>query len=908
MGWEDRLNDAVKSAISTALSNAVRNHDAVITPEHLLSALLSTPNSRAVAVLKQAGVNVQELHSQVKRYLENLPKGDSQDIDGMWTPQREPVVAERTKLVIGVAWDEMRRAKALRITSEHLLLAILQDYQKTSLEDMPDVPQDTGDGKPRKRFVNPNGHGKQYLENAGFDLATARNTIANFAQSTPPSVDCQEFSTTQFNPQKAPASKTPQLDQLSVDLTERARTGRIKPLIGRDAELQKLIRVMLHEDKNNAMIIGEPGVGKTAVVEALAQRIARGDVPDELKNMRLVRLDLNNIVAGTQYRGQMEERVQAVLKEVRENPNIITFIDEIHTLIGAGSSEGGLDIGNIVKQALARGELRCIGATTTKEYSKYFEHDGALTRRFGSPIIVEEPSVEETVEMLKGRRQLLEAHHHVTIPDESLIAAAQLTRRYVKDRKSPDAPLDVVDDACAKIRLTKDAEVPEAILRLEGKLQKLAAQREAEPDIRKKEDIREQELQLLDEVSKQRKEWMDSREQTTTTVSTDDVAEVISSWTGVPVKQLSTDEITRLRNMEQKLHERVIGQDKAITALSKAVRRAQFGLKSSKGTEAFVFLGPTGVGKTESARSLAEFLFGDESALVQIDMSEYMEKHSVSRLIGAPPGYVGYDEGGQLTERVRRKPYSVVLLDEVEKAHEDVFNILLQVLEDGSLTDGQGRKVDFSNTIFILTSNLGVGEAFRKTAAGSKQIGFAAPQPQESANQQEVSKEIFEDTITKAYIDHFRPELRNRIGKDNVVVFHKLNETNIRSIVDLVLANVAKRDGLKSRDLTFEVTEAGKDLLAKLGYDPAMGARPLKAVIEHQVVDQIVDGIAEGKFEDGATIHFDVDESGTGLRAVTKPEVQTSAPAASPKKGHTTRGKNATPAKGSPDSQGKSVE
>ncbi len=908
MGWEDRFNDAVKSAISTALSNAVRNHDAVITPEHLLSALLSSPNSRAVAVLKQAGVNVPELHAQVKRYLDSLPKGQTQDIDGMWTPQRDPVIAERTKLVLGVAWDEMRRAKASKVTSEHLLLAFLQDFQATPLEEMPDVPQDTTSGKPKKRFIDPNGHDKQYLEGAGFDLATARNTIASFAQSTPPSVDYQEFATTQFNPQRAPASKTPQLDELSVDLTERARTGKIKPLIGRDAELQKLIRVMLHEDKNNAMIIGEPGVGKTAVVEALAQRIARGEVPDQLKNTRLVRLDLNNIVAGTQYRGQMEEKVKAVLKEVRENPNIMVFIDEIHTLIGAGSSEGGLDIGNILKQALARGEMRCIGATTTKEFGKYFEHDGALTRRFGSPIIVEEPSVEETVEMLKGRRQLLEAHHHITIPDEALISAAQLTRRYVKDRKSPDAPLDVVDDACAKLRVTKEAEVPDAILRLEGKLQKLAAQREAEPDLRKKEAIRAQEVELLDDVWKQRKEWMDSREQTTSQLAVDDVAEVISSWTGVPVKQLSTDEITRLRNMEQKLHERVVGQDDAVKALSKAVRRAQFGLKSAKGTDAFVFLGPTGVGKTESARALAEFLFGDEDAMVQIDMSEYMEKHSVSRLIGAPPGYVGYEEGGQLTERVRRKPYSVVLLDEVEKAHEDVFNVLLQILEDGHLTDGQGRKVDFSNTILILTSNLGVQGALRRIATQTKQIGFAAPQTLEPSTNEAANYEKFKDTVVTAYNEHFRPELRNRIGKDNVVVFHQLGQTNIRDIVDLVLANVAKRDGLKSRDLTIEVSEAGKDLLAKLGYDVEMGARPLKAVIEHQVVDQIVDGLAEGKFEDGATIRFDVDGKGTGLSAAAVHEVSAAAPATTPKKLRGTRGKHASPAPNTADSQGKTVE
>ena len=649
-----------------------------------------------------------------------------------------------------------------------------------------------------------------------------------------------------------PNSQTPTLDEYGRDLTKVAAEDKLDPVIGREKEIERVIQILSRRTKNNPVLIGEPGVGKTAIVEGLAQRIQEGKVPEVLEGKRVITLDMASVVAGSKYRGEFEERFRKITNEIRESGNVILFIDELHTVIGAGAAEGAIDAANILKPALARGELQCVGATTLNEYRKYIEKDAALERRF-QPITVGEPTVEETVEILKGLRDRYEAHHKVEITDASIEAAARLSDRYISDRFLPDKAIDLVDEAASRVRLSSTT-APSNLKTLEKELEKIQHEKQAavtEQDFEKAAQLRDEERKVKEELQSMKEEWDKEKGVAKTTVTEEDIAEVVSSWTGVPVSRLAQEESERLLKLEEILHERVIGQDDAVVAVSKAVRRARAGLKDPKRPiGSFIFLGPTGVGKTELARALAEALFGDEEAMIRLDMSEYMERHTVSKLIGAPPGYVGYEEAGQLTEKVRRRPYSVVLFDEVEKAHPEVFNILLQVLEDGRLTDAQGRTVDFRNTVLIMTSNVGAS-----TLRG-KRLGFGG------GSEQDVYKEMKENIMSELKRT-FRPEFLNRI--DDTIVFHALSKENLRRIVDLMLQEV--NDRLKDHDLRVEVSEEAKDVLAEEGFSEEYGARPLRRAILSAIEDAISEGLLEGKFKAGDTIEAYAEDDEVKLRA-----------------------------------------
>ena len=642
------------------------------------------------------------------------------------------------------------------------------------------------------------------------------------------------------------SAATPTLDGLARDLTEIAREGTLDPVIGRSKEITRVIEVLARRTKNNPVLIGEPGVGKTAIAEGLAQQVVSNEVPEILRDKRVMTLDMGTVVAGTKYRGEFEDRMKKVMEEIRQAGNIILFIDELHTLIGAGGAEGAIDASNILKPSLARGELQCIGATTLDEYRKYIEKDAALERRF-QPIQVDEPSVDETIQIIKGLRDRYEAHHRVKITDEAVEAAAKMSDRYISDRFLPDKAIDLIDEAGSKVRL-RSYTTPPNLKELEVKLEAIRSEKNAavqSQEFEKAASYRDKEQKMKEELETTKAAWKEKQGQTESEVTVNDIASVVAMWTGIPVDKIAETESAKLLNMEEILHQRVIGQKEAVLSISKAIRRARAGLKDPKRPiGSFIFLGPTGVGKTELGRALAEVMFGDEDAMIRIDMSEYMEKHSTSRLVGSPPGYVGYEEGGQLTEKVRRKPYSVVLLDEIEKAHPDVFNILLQVLEDGRLTDSKGRTVDFRNTVIIMTSNVGATELKK-----NRYVGFNI---QDGESDYDDMKEKMLAELKKT----FRPEFLNRV--DDMIVFHSLEKEHLREIVSLMSDELSKR--LAEQDIELVLTESAKDKITEEGYDPEYGARPLRRALQKHVEDRLSEELLEGKVLMGEKVIVDVED------------------------------------------------
>jgi ATP-dependent Clp protease ATP-binding subunit ClpC len=717
--------------------------------------------------------------------------------------------------------DEARRLNHHYIGTEHLLLGLVREGE---------------------------GIAAGVLESLGVNLERVRGETARILSQSMPQAHAAARGT----------SRTPTVDQLGMDLTAMSRAGKLDPVIGRQREIERVIQILSRRTKNNPVLIGEPGVGKTAIAEALAYRIVSGDVPETLRGKRLLTLDIGSLVAGTKYRGEFEERLKKVIDEIRSAGNCVLFIDELHTLVGAGAAEGAVDAANILKPSLGRGELQCIGATTLDEYRKHIERDAALERRF-QPILVEEPSVDETVDILRGIKSRYEDHHRVVISDEALRSAAILAARYVADRFLPDKAIDVVDEAASRVRI-KRAMTPASLKEAMKGLELVRKEKEdaiASQQYELAAELRDRELKLADKIEKMELGWQSEQESERPVVTDEDIATVVSMWTGIPVSRIASEESSRLLHMEEALHKRIVGQDEAIVAISKSVRRARAGLKDPRRPiGSFIFLGPTGVGKTELVRALSEFMFGSEEALVRLDMSEFMEKHSVARLVGAPPGYVGYDEGGQLTEAVRRKSYSAILLDEIEKAHPEVFNMLLQIFEDGVLTDAKGRKVDFRNTIIAMTSNVGA-ELLKKEHA----IGFAVKTDESKTEQS--AYERMKDKVLGELKNTFRPEFLNRI--DGVVVFHSLNRQHIRQIVDLMLGVVDRQ--LAEKQIRLEVTDDAKDLLGDKGFDEQFGARPLRRVIQNHVEDPLSEGLLDGRFRAGETVVIDAEGNEVVLRS-----------------------------------------
>ena len=691
-------------------------------------------------------------------------------------------------------------------------------------------------------------------------MCWSRSASTSTRSATRSSASCSQSSSAGPTPETKRASKTPTVDQLGINLTDAAKAGKLDPVIGREKEIERVIQILGRKTKNNPALIGEPGVGKTAIAEGLAHRIVAGDVPDILLNKRVLTLDIGSLVAGTKYRGEFEERLKKIIEELRNTNDAVLFIDELHTLVGAGAAEGAIDAANILKPPLSRGELQCIGATTLDEYRKYIERDAALERRF-QPVMVEEPTMEQTVDILLGIRERYEQHHKVTITDEAVKAAADLSIRYITDRHLPDKAIDLIDEAASRVRL-RHASAPPTLREAQKELERVTKEKDAAINNQEYEEaatLRETEATVKEKVDTLRAEWQATISGEQPTVGEEEIAQVVAMWTGIPVTRISEQESERLLHMEDALHDRVIGQQEAIEIIAKAVRRARAGLKDPKRPiGSFIFLGPTGVGKTELAKALAEFMFGSEDALIKIDMSEFMERHNVSRLVGAPPGYVGFDEGGQLTEAVRRKNYAVVLLDEVEKAHPEVFNILLQILEDGHLSDAKGRRVDFRNCIIIMTSNLGA-----KQLQTNSSLGFRVQGTSDEARA-ESSYELMKEKVAAELKNNFRPEFLNRI--DATVVFRSLTVEEIAQIVDLMLERV--RDQLRAQQMSLEVTDAAKEHIIKLGYDVAYGARPLRRVIQNMVEDVLAEHLLLGRYEPGTTIVVDKDpEAGLDIHA-----------------------------------------
>jgi len=798
----EKFSERARRVLTLAQEEAQHLNHNYIGTEHILLGLVREEDGVAAKVLVNLGAGLGKVRSAVEFIIGRGEKPGTGEIG----------LTPRAKRVIELAIDEARHLGHNYIGTEHLLLGLLREGE---------------------------GVAAGVLDSLGITLERARaETIRVLSQDT--SAKSRLVRT---------ASRTPTLDQLSIDLTAAARAGKLDPVIGRQKEIERVTQILSRRTKNNPALIGEPGVGKTAIVEGLAHRIVAGDVPETLEGKRLITLDIPMVVAGTKYRGEFEERLKKIIEELKAAGNCILFIDEFHTIVGAGAAEGAVDAANILKPSLARGELQCIGATTLDDYRKYIERDPALERRF-QPVLVEEPTVDQTLEILRGIKVRYEEHHKLSITDEALSAAATLSARYIPDRFLPDKAIDLVDEAASRVRI-RHRTVPISLKEL----------RAAEEAVRKDKDaalatqqydyaaeLRERELQIQDKIKKQEAEWQAEQETQKPVVTDKDIAEVVSMWTGIPLVQLTENEMARLLEMENVLHKRIIGQDEAITTVAKAVRRARAGLKDPRHPIGnFIFLGPTGVGKTELARALAEFMFGSEDSLIRIDMSEFMEKFAVSRLVGAPPGYVGYEEGGQLTEAVRHKGYSCILLDEIEKAHPDVFNILLQIFDDGHLSDAKGRRVDFRNTIIIMTSNIGA-EVIRKGTS----IGFTSHANEHKVQQMEY--EAMKDKLLGELKKNFRPEFLNRI--DGVVVFHALDREQIRQIVDLMLNLVGKE--LTDKGMKLEVSEAAKDFLGEKGYDEVFGARPLRRTIQNLVEDRLAEEVLRGKYQMGDTILIDL--------------------------------------------------
>ena len=793
-----RYTEKAKRAIMIAQEEAINLNHEYIGTEHILIGLIKEEEGVASQVLRQLGVNIDKVVEEVERL---VGKGEYQQVG-------EIAFTPRAKKILELASQEASQLKNNYIGTEHILLGLIKEGSGVAVRILVDL---------------------------GVNLDNVYSEIMKVLMES----GTQGFASA---PGKR-TTKTPALDEFGRDLNKLAREDKLDPVIGRSTEIQRVIQILSRRKKNNPCIIGEAGVGKTAIVEGLAQKITNNDVPEILKEKKIICLDLALIVAGTKYRGEFEKRLKKIVKEVQESNDVILFIDEIHTLVGAGAAEGAIDASNILKPALARGELQVIGATTADEYRKYIEKDAALERRF-QPIYISEPSIEETVKILQGLRDKYEAHHKIKITDEALEAAAHLSARYVSGRFLPDKAIDLVDEAASRIKLQNTISPPD-IKEVEIGLNKIRKEKESTvklQEFEKAAQLRDREKKLEDELQKMKEKWETRRRVNKVGVTGEDIAEIVSSWTGIPIFSIKEEEAQKLLRMEEELHKRIIGQDEAIISISKAIRRARAGMKSPKRPiGSFIFLGPTGVGKTELARTLAEFLFGDENALISLDMSEYMEKFAVSRLVGAPPGYVGYEEGGQLTEKVRRKPYSVVLLDEIEKAHPDVFNILLQIFEDGRLTDSQGRVVDFKNTVIIMTSNVGA-TLIKKGAT----LGFRGTNEPEEISYKDIKSRVMGE-LNKT----FRPEFLNRI--DEVIVFKSLTKEEIKKIASLIINNEVKKL-LEEQKIDLETAEEVKELLTKEGYDSNFGARPLRRTIERLIENPISEKLLAGEFKEGDCI------------------------------------------------------
>src|SRR5688572_14655598 len=816
----------VRKVLAMAREEAARLHHEYVGTEHILLGLIREGEGVAAAVLQNLSVDLDEIQQKIE---DTVKKGKASQTTGPDLPY-----TSRAKKVLELAMSEARELSHSYVGTEHLLLGLLREEK---------------------------GIAAQVLTDAGVNLDAARAETLRILGTEMPQPNAsgqQGGSAPQTSmPKGEKKSKTPALDHFCRDLTQLAAEGQLDPTIGRAKEIERVMEVLSRRKKNNPVLIGEPGVGKTAIVEGLAQMIAKGEVADSLKDNRVLALDMAAVIAGTKYRGQFEERLKAIMNEIAQNKNIILFIDELHTLVGAGAAEGAIDASNMLKPALARGELQCVGASTLNEYRKYIEKDGALERRFQT-VIVDPPSVDETVEILKGLRKKYEDHHRVTIPDTTLVTASKLSERYITDRFLPDKAIDVIDEAGARARLAAQAPPPE-VAELKGQLEKVNAEKESavrDQNFERAAALRDRERELQGDIRRKQEEWEKRRQSHRPVLGEEEISFIVSRWTGIPVTRLQEAETARLLRMEEELHKSVIGQDEAIKALARSIRRSRAGLKDpDRPIGSFIFSGPTGVGKTELARSLAKFLFADESALIRVDMSEYMEKFSVSRLIGAPPGYVGYEDSGTLTKAVRRKPYSVVLLDEIEKAHPDVFNILLQVLDEGHLTDNYGRVIDFKNTVVIMTSNVGARDITK-----GKQLGFAAPDTR--ANFERIAEKVKEE------LQHvFNPEFLNRL--DDVIVFHPLAKEHIAQIVGILLKDVQKR--LAEEELTLRLTEQGSEFLVGHGFDEHFGARPLKRAIQRFIEDPLSEKILVGDFSKGDDIEVDVsaDKSKLDFRVLT---------------------------------------
>ena len=799
---ENKFTPRAEEALRLSQEAAEEMGHGYVGSEHLLLGLIREEEGIAHRVLSEYGVTDEMVCDVLQR---SVGKG----LSGTAPSQG---LTPRAKSVVELAVSEAARMGSSYIGTEHLLMGILREGGNMAL---------------------------RILRTMGVDPKKMYSSIVQKLNDTPHTVTSGASTANRESDKK---NKT--LAEFTRDLTEAARAGKLDPVIGREKEIQRVIQILSRRTKNNPVLIGEPGVGKTAIAEGLAERIASGDVPEELLDKKILSLDLSGMVAGTKYRGEFEERIKNTLAEVKKAGNVILFIDELHTIVGAGSAEGAVDAANIIKPALGRGEIRVIGATTLNEYRKYIEKDAALERRF-QPVTVGEPTPEATLEILKGLRDKYEAHHKLTITDEALEAAVQLSKRYIGDRFLPDKAIDLMDEAASQVRMTAEASSPD-LKALEEKITALHREKTeavAAQDFEKAAQLRDIEKNYQEQVEIERDNWRKQLAQNRGNVTADDVAKVVAGWTGIPVTRLTEDESMRLLKLEEKLHQRVVGQDEAVNAVAKAIRRSRVGLKDPKRPiGSFLFLGPTGVGKTELCKTLAEAMFGDENAMVRIDMSEYMEKHTVSRLVGSPPGYVGHEEGGQLTEKVRRKPYSVVLFDEIEKAHPDVFNMLLQILDEGRLTDSRGRVVSFKNTVIVMTSNVGASQI-----SGNMRLGFGGGADAES----EYDK--MRDKLTEELKKSFKPEFLNRV--DDIIVFHKLDKDATRRIAEIFTAGLTSR--LAEKDIKIVFTEQALDLLAGQGFDKEYGARPLKRVIQRLVEDKLSEALLEGKIKSGERIKID---------------------------------------------------
>ncbi|MEI3613931.1 ATP-dependent Clp protease ATP-binding subunit [Pseudogracilibacillus sp. SO30301A] len=798
-----RFTERAQKVLALSQEEAIRLGHHNIGTEHILLGLIREGDGIAAKALKELGLEVRKIQFEVEKL---IGKGNQ--------PMKSIHYTPRAKKVVELSQDEARKLGHSYVGTEHILLGLIREGE---------------------------GVAARVLHNLDVSLNKARQQVLQLLGSN-------ESQSSQQGRGQSSNVNTPTLDSLARDLTANAKEGKVDPVIGRDEEIERIIQILSRRTKNNPVLIGEPGVGKTAVVEGLAHQIVNNEVPETLRDKRVMTLDMGTVVAGTKYRGEFEDRLKKVMDEIRNAGNVILFIDELHTLIGAGGAEGAIDASNILKPSLSRGELQCVGATTLDEYRKYIEKDAALERRF-QPIQVDEPTIEETAQILFGLRDRYEAHHRVTITDEAIEAAAELSNRYITDRFLPDKAIDLIDEAGSRVRL-KSYTIPPNLKELEAELEEIRKEKDSavlSQEFEKAAALRDKEQKIREKVEVTKNEWKEQQGKENLEVTEEDIAIVVSSWTGVPVVKLTKDESDRLLNMEETLHNRIIGQSEAVNAVSKAIRRARAGLKDPKRPiGSFIFLGPTGVGKTELARALAEVMFADEDAMIRIDMSEYMEKHSTSRLVGSPPGYVGYEEGGQLTEKVRRKPYSVVLLDEVEKAHPEVFNILLQVLEDGRLTDSKGRLVDFRNTVLIMTSNVGASELKR-----NRYVGFNLGD--ESHEHSDMKSKVMEE-MKKT----FRPEFLNRI--DETIVFHSLEKKHMKDIVKLMIDQVQKR--VKEQEIKFTITDRAIEKIADEGFDPEYGARPLRRSIQKNIEDLLSEELLKGTIQKGQDVKIGLNSKG----------------------------------------------